>query len=309
MGDLHTRFRPATWNEVIGHQATVRSIQEALKKKLGRAFLLTGPAGVGKTTIARLIAAEVGCLPVDFREVDAATNNGIDSMRAVTEVLQYSSLSGSPVKVLLLDEAHALSKAAWQSLLKVVEEPPPHAYWIFCTTEGHKVPETIRSRCLCYDLPSLRPDDLYDLIDRVTSDLKVKVEDRVASSIVRAARGSPRRVLTALAQCLGCKTSEEALEVLQEADLEEGSAVDLARALVQGTTWEKVMSVVKSMEETNPESIRLVILNYLGKVLLSAKGDKKATALLSILDAFSSPYIQAEGLAPLLLSLGRVLYA
>ena len=111
-----TKYRPETWDEVVGHEAVVNSLRQALKRKAGSAFLLTGPSGTGKTTIARIVAREVGCEPRNLLEIDAATYTGIDSMRQITEALNYAPLGDSSIRVIIIDEAHALSAQAWKAL-------------------------------------------------------------------------------------------------------------------------------------------------------------------------------------------------
>ena len=144
--DLARKYRPQSWKQVIGQDAAIKSLRATLKAGGKHGFLFTGPSGVGKTTVARILAAAVGCEAHNLLEIDAATHTGIDAMRAVSEGVAYKAFGDSPVKVMIIDEAHSLSKAAWQSLLKVVEEPPEHAYWVFCTTEPGKIPPRSEER-------------------------------------------------------------------------------------------------------------------------------------------------------------------
>src|SRR5438128_345223 len=121
---LLTKYRPSCFEEILGQEAVVRSLFNALTKRSSHAFLFSGPSGTGKTTLARLAAAQLQCHPRDIQEVDAASNTGVDDMRGVSADLLYKPLGDGAVKVVILDEAQMLSKQAWNSLLKVIEESP-----------------------------------------------------------------------------------------------------------------------------------------------------------------------------------------
>jgi DNA polymerase III gamma/tau subunit len=305
---LHTKFRPTTFKEVIGQDATVSSLSKILKKGGTRAFLFTGPSGTGKTTLGRIIAAKVGCSRQNLVEIDAATNSGIDAMRAVTDSMQYSALGGSPTKVYILDEAHALSKAAWQSLLKAIEEPPPHVYWVICTTESAKIPATISNRCAVYALKPVPRNDLMDLLERVKEAEGFDTPTDVIQLIASKANGSPRFALTALAKCARVEDRAEAAELMDVmGDENEGEAIELCRALIKGCEWEQAVEIVNKLKDQNPESVRCVVAAYFQNAILGTKDGRRAGKLLDILAAFSKPYATTQGIYPVLLSIGDAL--
>jgi DNA polymerase-3 subunit gamma/tau len=308
ISELHVKYRPRTFDDVVGHAQVVRSLRDVIKKDACHAIIFTGPSGTGKTTLARIVAREVGCDARNVLEVDAATNTGIDAMRAITETTVYAGLGASTKRMVIVDEAHALSKAAWQSLLKSVEEPPAHVYWAFATTEVNKVPDTIRTRCKVYDLAPLRPELIEQLLASVCKAEDLKVADDVFDFVCRRAGGSPRRGLSMLAQCALCASKQEAADLLREAQDDEGEAIELCRLLFKKCTWAQAMTVVAKLKDTNPESVRMVVCAYYAKVAMGAKNDAGAQHALAVLDAFGTPYQQA-GTAPLLLSLGRLLLA
>jgi DNA polymerase-3 subunit gamma/tau len=302
---LLTKYRPKTLKEVVGQDAAVRSLGAALQRKAGKAFLFVGPTGVGKTTLARISATMLGCKPIDLIEIDAATDTGIDDMRAVTSNLMYRPLGDGAVKALIVDECHALSRQAFTSLLKSLEEPPQWVYWFLCTTEGGKVPANIVTRCLRFDLKPVGTNTLYTLLEDVLEDMGTDLSDEVFRLVVKEARGSPRQMLANLAVCLNAKDRAEAAELLRSA---EGSTavVELARALFQGAPWVKLQEIVGGLGDVNPESVRQVVRAYGTKLVLGAKTNDQAGLALEVLDAFSEPFYSGDGLTPVLIACAHV---
>jgi DNA polymerase III subunit gamma/tau len=148
---LYRAYRPATFSEVIGQEQVTRPLEEAAKaKKIGHAYLFSGSRGLGKTSVARIFASAIGTTENDMYEIDAASNNSVEDIRALTEGV-YTLPFQSPYKVYILDEVHMLSKGAWNAFLKTLEEPPSYAVFILATTELEKVPETVQSRCQVFE--------------------------------------------------------------------------------------------------------------------------------------------------------------
>jgi DNA polymerase-3 subunit gamma/tau len=292
----------------LGQDATVNSLIEAIAKKRAQTFIFTGPSGVGKTTIARIVALEMAGnkrTSLNTEEFDAATNSGADAVRAVVNRTVYRAVGGSPIKCIIIDEAHRLSAAAWTVLLKPIEEPPAHVYWFFCTTEAAKIPKTIQTRCLRYDLKAVKEELIFKLLCKVADTEKLEVDDEVLEAIAENSEGSPRQALVYLEECLYCESAGEARQVMRSAG-QTREIIDLCRFLVsgRGQNWATVTKLVKGLEGTEAESARIVICNYLSSTLLNTKDDRKAAYLLSIYECFKNPYNTSDKMAPLLLSIG-----
>ncbi len=310
--DLHVKYRPASLDEVVGQDHVVNSLKSLFKdKKHPHAYLFTGGSGCGKTTLARIVASEMGCDESNITEIDAASHNGVEDARELIASLQYATFGKNPNKFIIVDEVHAISKAAFQVYLKTIEEPPEHVYFAFCTTESDKVPETIKTRCHVYNLKDVDFDNLFELVSIVGENEEIVIgkDDKAFKLIAQAAMGSPRKALTMLSKCRGCTTIEEIRLILEEPD-EDGEVIELCRLLCGKSTveWKHVQRILKRLEGQNAESIRLVVLSYASKVLMNARNDDEAMKLLAIIEAFSHYFNPSEKFAPLLLALGSLVF-
>lgn len=298
---LYIKYRPRLFKEVIGHADIARSLQAALKKETNHTFLLTGPSGLGKTTFARLAAAT---LNATVQEIDAATFTGIDDMREITKTLAYRPLNAD-IKVIIVDECHALSKSAWQSLLKSLEEPPAWLYWFLCTTDMAKVPENIKTRCTAYSLKPLPVADIIELLEWVAGEEAV-LADELGGQILRLcakeASGSPRQALVNMGACLTAKSREEAASLLMSVG-ESAEANELAALLLKGAGWDQLKDILEILKEQNPESVRHVVRAYVTKAILSTK-KKPPEKWFAVLEAFSTSFSSSDGMSPLVLALG-----
>lgn len=301
-----SRHRPKTYKEVIGQAAVVKSLQQAIAEGGAQAFLFSGPSGTGKTTLARLAALQIGCSPAEIIEVPAAVQTGVEDMRSLQVLTQYHPFGGGH-RAIIVDEAHRLSGNAWDALLKITEEPPKFITWFFCTTNPTKVPATIKTRCTSYQLKALPEDDLHGLLTSVCKAEGIKLAEGVATLIVRQASGSPRQVLANLSVAYGAKNRAEAASLLQ-AVLDTDATIELCRHLIGGGSFMKAKAILARLQDESPEGVRIVVSNYCAKAVLGAKSEDQAARLLTVLDAFSVSYNAADGQAPLLLSIGRVLF-
>lgn len=310
--ELINKYRPKTFDEVVGHKLQVQALQEAVKRKSARTFLFTGPSGVGKTTLARIVASEAGCGPDEVHEIDAAVNTGVDDMRALEPLLRYRPIGRDhdgklASRAIIVDECHALSKQAFQSLLKALEEPPPWLYWMLCTTEPNRVLPTIKTRSFAVDLKPVQDKLLSLLLSDIAKKEKLGAKSDVIEVCVEAAEGSPRQAISNLTVCANAKTATEAEELLQRA-AKSVESVDLARALVRRSSWGETCALIQKLKETNPESVRHVVRAYVTAVALGARNGKDAVNALEILEAFSEPFYSSDGMSPLVRACGRVIY-
>lgn len=308
---LITKYRPVSLDEVLGHGVVIRSLREALAKGTVRTFLFTGPSGVGKTTLARIIAKDAGCLPEDLLEIDAATHTGIDSMREVTAGLDYQPLGGGKVKAIIVDECHALSKSAVQSLLKSLEEPPPWVMWFLCTTEPQKILTAIKTRAMQCDLKEVSVEDLIDYLDKIAKEENILSKGQLRDDVVELcaveANGSPRQAITNLTACMGVASLAEAKTCLRSV---EGSAeaFELAKALLNGESWSTIQTLLSKLKDTNPESIRHVVRTYMTTVAVGANSSARTQNALAVLAAFSKPLNPQDGISPIVLACGEIAF-
>ncbi|MGB0383054.1 MAG: DNA polymerase III subunit gamma/tau, partial [Alphaproteobacteria bacterium] len=212
---LARKYRPQKFSDLVGQEALVRTLQHAFSSgRIAHAFMLTGIRGVGKTTTARIIAKGLNCAStseptmepcgqcgpclgiaqgrhVDVLEMDAASRTGIDDIREILDSVAYKPVEAR-YKLYIIDEVHMLSKAAFNGLLKTLEEPPPHVKFLFATTEIKKVPVTVLSRCQRFDLRRIEVSEIASYLDHVCQQEQVDAEPHALKRLARASEGSMR---------------------------------------------------------------------------------------------------------------------
>ncbi len=266
---LYRKFRPDNFEDVKGQSHIVTTLQNQIKaERMGHAYLFCGTRGTGKTSIAKIFARAVNCehpvngspcnecevcrsinagTSMNVIEIDAASNNGVDNIREIVEEVQYSPAEGK-YKVYIIDEVHMLSIGAFNALLKTLEEPPSYVIFILATTEVHKIPITILSRCQRYDFKRITIETIASRLDELMKTEQIEVEEKAIRYIAKAADGSMRDALSLLDQCIAfylgkTLTYDNVLEVLGAVDTEVFSR--FLRRILE----EDVVGLMKMLEE------------------------------------------------------------
>lgn len=269
---LYRAHRPHTFADVVGQDHIIRPLQEQLSSgKIGHAYLFSGSRGLGKTSIARIFARELGTHERDLYEIDAASNNSVDDIRALTEQV-YTLPFASSHKFYILDEAHMLSKGAWNAFLKTLEEPPPYAIFILATTELDKVPETVRSRCQVFEFKKPTRETLAAVVVSVAKKEKRTLAPDAADLVALLADGSYRDALSILEKVLAStKEGKIAIDTVEQATGAPRHALVLAlvSALSKGQADEALAAINKAREQDVDMSLYLtMVLELMRDVLL-----------------------------------------
>ena len=319
---LPLKYRPMTFDDVVGQEHVVRTLRHAIEaNRIANAYLFIGPRGIGKTTLSRIFAKALNCTQpkgvepcgecdncreiaagrsIDVTELDAASHNKVEDVKPIIDAVQFKPTS-SKFKIFIIDECHMLSNAAWNALLKTLEEPPPYVRFIFATTEGDKVLATIVSRCQRFDLRRIQTNDIVSRLKYICEKEKISAEEDALLAIARGAEGGMRDALSSLDQLISFKgdnvTEEDALGVF---GLVSRSALEgLAGAILKGdvaailTAIEMFDSAGKNMRRLSGELLK----HFRNLVVVQALGPE-AKSLEATPDQAKTLVEQAKGIDP-----------
>jgi DNA polymerase III gamma/tau subunit len=260
-----TDFRPTSLKDVVGRDEIVKILTNKLKQsKHPHSYLFFGGSGLGKTTFARIIGHTLNSKIIEF---DAGCITGVDSIRDLLEETKYKNVGSKSNKCIIIDECHKLSEAAQNALLKTVEEPPSHVYFVFCTTELKKVLNTIQTRCLQFQLRPLEPDQIFTILKG-----KVDADDKFLYFISKNCDGSPRTALNLLEKAVEIKDFNKFKEVVKEGIVEEIPlyVLNICKELIKSKPSE-VVCINNLKEIKGYEGARIQIFNYLTAVCINGK--------------------------------------
>ncbi len=291
---LHTDHRPKLFKYFIGNKDTVDSLKVLMKRdEAPPAFLFTGQGGTGKTTMANIIRHALKCSDTDYTELNAADDRGIGAIRGLRENMRFAPLAGDK-KVILLDEAHMLTKEAQEALLKMLEEPPEYVHFIIATTNPEKLKPTLKRRCHHYHLQPAPRNEMLKLLRFILK--KEKVEDfppAILNEIEELSDGSAGQALKLLDQVIDMYDEKKAISVLQTAGNDTSEIIDVCRALMDNlpakTKSSKIRKLLKGYYKNggDAEGARYAILGYMNSVLLG-NGD---TATAMLIDHFKESFM------------------
>lgn len=275
------KWRPQQFCDVVGQDHVVQTLQNALASgRIAAAYLFVGPRGIGKTSIARVFAKALNCetgitatpcgtcdncveitngTSLDVLEIDGASNNRVDEVRDLRETVRYAPARGR-FKLIVIDEVHMLSNSAFNALLKTLEEPPEHVKFFFATTEPHKIPATIISRCQRFDLRRIAEDEIVERLTLIAKDEQVKIDDDAVRAIARGSEGGLRDAESALDQLIAFKGKQIAeADVLQVFGLVARRTLDeLSEGILDGN-MAAIIGQVDALESAGKDLQRLVL--------------------------------------------------
>ena len=304
---LYRKYRPQTFDEVVGQAHIVKTLVNQIKyDKISHAYLFTGSRGTGKTSIAKIFARAINCTNlkngspcgecevckslegtnIDVLEIDAASNNGVDEIRDLREKVKYPPVVGR-YKVYIIDEVHMLSISAFNALLKTLEEPPAQTVFILATTEVHKLPATILSRCLRFDFKLVSLEDLTNHLKNILTKEGVKFEDSAVNVIARAGEGSVRDTLSIADRCVSFAgdnlTYQKVIDVLGISERE--TLISMTNAILSrdvGSALTQLDSVLSSGK--SPVVFSNDLISYFRDLLLIYSLKDKAREIVVVKD-------------------------
>ena len=316
---LYRKWRPLTFDDVISQQHTTETLKnQIISGRTAHAYLFTGSRGTGKTTCARILAKAVNCRNMkngnpclecdicrdadsgaltDIVEIDAASNNGVDNIRDLRDGAVYTPERGA-YKIYIIDEVHMLSQGAFNALLKIMEEPPPYVKFILATTEIHKVPATIASRCQRYDFRRIKAEDIAERLKFIAQQEDISLTDDGAAMIAKLADGGMRDAVSLLDQCSACAETIDAAAVSDTAGVAGRDYLyDMLEAINDSDTA-KALSITASLYDMSKDLARLceeLITQFRNIMLIKVSPENAGSLIVCMPDELERLRRLAEG--------------
>ncbi|MBO8170155.1 MAG: DNA polymerase III subunit gamma/tau [Thermoanaerobacteraceae bacterium] len=290
---LYRQWRPQRFAEVVGQEYITKTLINAIKNnRVGHAYLFCGPRGTGKTSTAKIMGKSINCmnrqgaepcnecescqridkgLSMDVQEIDAASNRGIEEIRDLREKVKYAPSEGK-YKVYIIDEVHMLTTEAFNALLKTLEEPPQHVVFVMATTEPHKIPATILSRCQRFDFRRIGNKQIIDRLEQIASSQNIKIDREATEMIAKAANGGLRDALSTLDQCMAYAedkiTVTEVVEVL--GTVTQDVVITIADAMLERQATRLLEAINEVLDEgKDPQLLLQDLLEHFRNILLA----------------------------------------
>jgi DNA polymerase III gamma/tau subunit len=266
-GPLYNKYRPTSFDEIVGQDTQVQIVKDALKSG-SRTFLFFGDGGCGKSALANVIAHEVHAGELSVHKINSSDNRGIDTARELIQQSRYQSPDGT-TSVWILEEAHSWTTAMQESMLDLLENVPENNIFILTTTEPEKLKAPLKSRCTIVNMKPISDEDMLLLLRKISKAEGKKFSVDVFEAIIKKAEGRSRKALTILGKILLTEDEEKQLEIIEN-DEGEGAkdAIELARILFKGAKWAQVAEVLKSIDLSNVEGCRQLLMGYANSILL-----------------------------------------
>jgi len=289
---LTEKYRPKSFQEFLGNEDQLEILKNLLKKKEGcpKVFLFIGGHGCGKTTLAKIMAREVGAEKGDIIEINSSNNRGIDTAREIIDQASFMPLYSSS-KVYIMDEVHKTTNDFQNAMLKILEDPPKKVFFMLCTTNPEKILQTVKSRSTIIKLEKADSLSLTKYMKRICNEEGKEVPVSILKQIAIRSEGHIRDSLKLLEKVFDCSDEEKMSKIIEKSIVGDDSSqvIDLCKALNKEGNWKEVREILKTLDE-DAEGVRRAVMGYFSKVLLSSDNHDQRINAMIILKAFEKNF-------------------